>query len=71
MKPPPFTVASAKDCEDASYLVCVLATMTSPFTDNERGVCSICERAVIFRPYAPKRPPRICIDCMIELVKAH
>jgi hypothetical protein len=28
-------------------------------------LCCACGVPVIFRPYMPKRPPRICLECML------
>lgn len=50
--------------ERADYLVCMKATFKSPFTDNAKGHCCICGCQVIFRQSAPKRPKRVCVDCV-------
>jgi len=33
------------------------------FDDNQHGRCSVCGCAVMFRPYMPKSPPKVCIRC--------
>ena len=60
----PVTVASEEECERADYLVCVPWEGPRYFIDDQKGACCRCFRAVRFRPYAPKKPPKICLECM-------
>jgi hypothetical protein len=30
---------------------------------NKHGFCSLCSREIIYRPYMPKQPPKVCIEC--------
>lgn len=55
--------ASTEECEDATYVVCCRAGVPSPYPDNVSGTCGICAHAVYFRPYMPKTPMRICLEC--------
>lgn len=58
-------VVSNDEAEAADYVVCTpLADDPGAFADNLIGACCACGTAVIFRPHAPKRPPRICFDCL-------
>jgi hypothetical protein len=50
----------------ADYVVCVLKTAPAVFDDDEFGVCSVCNREIRFRPYMPKEPPKICIECLMK-----
>lgn len=50
--------------EQADFLVCLRKGQASRFHDNDEGVCSRCGSAVVFRPGAPKKPARICMECM-------
>lgn len=60
------------DPEDADFLICVLAEHDSgTFRDNLKGFCCRCDRVVVFRPYNPKRPKRLCIDCAMSLAVRH
>lgn len=59
-------VVSDDEAEACAYVVCVLATAQTPFDDNELGTCCKCQRAVQFRPHAPKKPPRICMECIVK-----
>lgn len=65
----PVEVVSQEDSEKADAVVCILATMPSPYTDNLKGTCSLCGREVQFRPHAPKAPPRVCIECCVKRLK--
>lgn len=62
---PPIAVCSDAEAEAAAYVVCTrLADDPGAFTDNHLGTCCACGAVVIFRPYMPKRPPRICMTCL-------
>jgi hypothetical protein len=50
------------------YVVCVLKTTPAVFDDDEFDVCSICKREIRFRPYMPKEPPKICVECLVNVV---
>jgi hypothetical protein len=68
-RPLPIKVASLAECEAADYVICVrLAGYSGTFTDNCQGPCSRCGETVIWRPYVPLRPPRICLECMVSLL---
>lgn len=67
----PVTVVSDDEANLADFVVCALASTPSPFTDNETGTCSKCGAAIIFRPYIPKGPPRICLQCAMIEVEAN
>jgi hypothetical protein len=62
----PITVVSDAEAETSDYLVC-LPDGPSPFIDNFKGVCCHCGRAIMYRWHAPRKPKRICIDCMAKL----
>jgi hypothetical protein len=70
MKRPPIRVVSDAEAERCDYMVCVrLADDPGAFTDNLQGECCACGALVIFRPYAPAMPPRICVECVTQLAK--
>lgn len=56
-------IVSDEEAENADFCICMPAWYESPFSDNEFGVCSKCGCEIMFRPYMPKRPPKICIEC--------
>lgn len=62
-------VVEPEEAEDSDFVVCVLASEPTPFIDNLTGVCVDCGQAVQFRPHAPKRPPKICLQCMLDRVQ--
>jgi len=62
-------VVSQEEAEKCDYVVCMPADSPSPFTDNLRGHCSVCNQPIIFRPHVPKKPPKVCIHCMNLLHK--
>lgn len=61
----PGTVVSEAECEAADYVVC---GPTSHFADDVHTTCSSCDAAIVHRPYAPLRPPKICVECFIAIV---
>ena len=63
-------IVSNEEAERADFVVCVRAGSPSPFPDNETGICSRCGHPIIFRPYMPKAPPKICVECAVGLAEA-
>ena len=59
-------VVKQDSAENCNFLLCIKATDPQPSKDNERGECCECGVAVTFRPTAPRKPKRICIDCALE-----
>lgn len=62
-------VTSTEEAEDAEYVLCVRKNIKSIFDDDEFGLCSICGREIRFRPHMPKKPKKICIECLFEKIK--
>jgi hypothetical protein len=58
------TVVSEVDAEKVDYVVCMPWGTPSPFDDNLKGICSKCGTAVMYRWHAPRKPKRICINCL-------
>jgi hypothetical protein len=56
-------VRSDEECEQADFVVCAPASTDSPFPDNVHTVYAICGAAIIHRPTAPSRPPKVCLAC--------
>ena len=63
---PPINVVSDEKAEACDYLVCMPWGTLSPFDDNLKGVCSHCGIDVMYRWHAPRKPKRICMECMIK-----
>lgn len=63
-------IVSAEVAEQVTYVVCGLATDSSPFTDNVQTTCGMCGAAIIHRPHAPAAPMKICVPCMVARSEA-
>lgn len=63
-------VVSQEEAEESDFVVCALEGTLTPFTDNESGFCAHCNKAIIFRPTAPKKPQKICFACAMDLDKS-
>jgi hypothetical protein len=61
------------DAEKAEFFVCARdrGQRDKVFADNQSGICAHCGHPIYFRPYAPKRPTKICIECAVDLARAH
>jgi hypothetical protein len=59
-------VTSHDAAEEADYYVCVPAEFESPYSDNLTGACAECGRPIQFRPHAPVKPKKVCMECGME-----
>jgi hypothetical protein len=59
-------IVSDEKAETCDFVVC-MPVGPSPFDDNLTGVCCKCGIKVMFRWHAPRKPKRICFDCMLKL----
>lgn len=66
----PIKVVSDAEAETAEYAVCLRDGSPTPFTDNLKGECALCAAPIIFRPYIPKKPMKVCLECMLQIVEA-
>ncbi len=57
-----------KEMASADVLVCMPVTMPLVMPDNKVGDCAACGRRIQYRPYAPKKVTRMCVDCVKEIV---
>lgn len=62
-------VVSNEEAEEADFVVCVRSDQATPFTDNLHSPCSECGVSVQYRPHAPKKPKRICMECAVGLLE--
>lgn len=60
-------VVSPSEAEKADYVVCCRLGSPTIFSDNAYGQCTHCGHASFFRPYMPKGPPKICVECMLDM----
>lgn len=58
-----------EQAEEMDVLVCVPWTTPPLLPDNQRGTCAMCQGRVQLRPYAPKRPMRVCVDCAPGVIR--
>ncbi len=65
----PIQIVSTEEAEKADMVVCCRVGTPSDFTDNEFGTCSDCGHAIFFRPYMPKKPRKICVECLGDRAK--
>lgn len=64
----PVEVISDAEGEEVDFLVC-MPEGPSPFDDNLTGFCSHCGTKVMYRWHAPRKPPKICIDCAAKMAE--
>ena len=57
-------IVDKKEAELVDWVVC---SKVGYFDDDLHGVCVKCGCGIVFRPHAPKGPPKICLDCMLSL----
>ena len=50
----------------ADVLVCVPVTMPLVLPDNKVDDCAACGRRIQYRPTAPRKVTRMCVDCVKE-----
>lgn len=62
-------VVSPEEAEEATMVVCCRVGMPRHFDDDLEGVCSHCGQAVFFRPNSPKTPPKVCIECVTDMMR--
>jgi hypothetical protein len=59
-------IISPSEATSADVVVCVLyrAEDGLMLPDNVLDRCSECHRRVQLRPYVPKQPKRVCVECL-------
>lgn len=66
-----FTVEIIDDdeAEQADAVACMRVEdmPVANFDDDVITVCAMCGVAIRHRPYMPKRPPKVCIQCAFTL----
>jgi hypothetical protein len=55
--------ATPDECEKADVLICAPVAWGSMFTDSLIAACSQCNQPIQYRPYAPTKPPKLCVPC--------
>lgn len=57
---------SAEEAEAIGALACSFADQPRTFTDDVETNCADCQKAIIHRPTAPKKPVKLCVPCCLE-----
>lgn len=57
-------IASEAEAERADFVAC---GPRSYFSDDVHTTCARCLGAIVHRPSAPKRPPKVCVACALVL----
>ena len=60
-------VVSDEEAEEVDVVVCNTADIWSPFRDNVLTTCAECGAGIYHRPYMPKKPRKVCINCAVAL----
>jgi hypothetical protein len=53
--------------EHADMVVCRRLTSPLLMPDNLIDLCAKCGEAIQHRPHVPKRPPKVCLECVSPL----
>jgi hypothetical protein len=63
--------SNPEEYEQVTAVVCLRKSDADfNFPDNVEGLCAICLEPIIYRPFSPKKPPKICSVCALtELTK--
>ena len=64
-------IVTDEEAERADFVGCMSVTTPLIFPDNETGPCVDCGDPLQWRPYAPRKPPRVCLFCaQIRILRA-
>jgi len=65
------TLVSPDEAERVDYVVCMRDVPGQPRAPLAQhfGNCSRCLHAIYWASSAPKRPPRVCVECALELAE--
>ena len=62
-------VVSNEEAEQCDFVVCGSADQPNPWNDNIETVCCACGTPIIHRPHVPEKPPKICMQCVLDRMK--
>lgn len=62
-------VCSEEEAEASDFVACVPASVLMLVPDNVITECVDCRIPVQHRPYAPKKPPKVCLTCAMKRVE--
>lgn len=66
-----FGVLSTEEAEVCDYCVCMPWSNPPIAPDNRREKCCACERPIQVHRTSPRKPAKICFECMLDVVKAN
>ncbi|MHB8574931.1 MAG: hypothetical protein ACYDCQ_06310 [Dehalococcoidia bacterium] len=66
---PGISIVGQANGDSADYVVCARNGTGYSHADDVRSVCAVCGGGIHYRPYAPARPPKICLDCAFILAR--
>ena len=61
-------IAPDEELEEASMVVCMPNDSPSYFSDDVYTTCAECGVGIHHRPYMPKKPKKVCIECAVKLM---
>lgn len=63
-------VVSDEETEKAALVICVRVEdmPEGEFLDDILTVCGVCEEPIRHRPHVPKTPPKVCMQCAMEIM---
>ena len=66
-------LVSPEEAEQTAMVACMPADQVDPtvFADNVLTECSQCGRKIVHRPHAPKKPPKICVPCVMIIAQTN
>jgi hypothetical protein len=62
----PFKVVSSEQAEHADSVLCMPDGQGEFFSDDVRTTCAECGRRIHHRPHVPKKPRKLCPDCVLR-----
>jgi hypothetical protein len=63
-----FEVLTSEETEEADICVC-MPLGPSQFDDNLTGECADCGCQIMYRPYIPAKPAKVCPLCAVTRIK--
>lgn len=63
-------IVTSEEAEKCEFVVCLRDTPETKrvFDDDVDALCNDCGHAIFHRPQAPKKPPKICLQCARDRV---
>lgn len=61
-------VVSSAEADDTCDMVVCVSGQRYYFADNVFTVCDDCGGSIQHRPYAPKKPPKLCFKCATKRI---